>query len=153
MALADDIERLSRTRPFDLLPREAIQLIAFSAEKKVLSANESLFEEGEPGDCGYFVLSGSLTLTARGHAGDRTRVAEAGSLIGENAMMAQTLRPSGARARENSIVLRIPRQVFHRVLGEFPKEASRIRAALAARVRKTSKELEELRVRAIDPEH
>jgi hypothetical protein len=43
--------------------------------------------------------------------------------------------------------------VFHRVLGEFPKEASRIRAALAARVRKTSKELEELRVRAIDPAH
>jgi CRP-like cAMP-binding protein len=151
MALADDIERLSRTRPFDLLPREAIQLIAFSAEKKMLSANESLFEEGELGDCGYFVLSGALTLTSRGNARDRMHIAQAGSLIGENAMIAQTLRPCGARARESSIVLRIPRQVFHRVLGEFPKEASRIRAALAARVRKISAELEELRVRAIDP--
>jgi CRP-like cAMP-binding protein len=151
MALADDIERLSRTRPFDLLPREAIQLIAFSAEKKMLSADESLFEEGELGDCGYFVLSGALVLAARSHSGERVRVAEAGTLIGENAMIAEVTRPSGARARENSIVLRIPRPVFHRVLGEFPKEAIRIKAALAARMRKISGELNELRVRAIDP--
>ena len=150
MALADDIERLSRTRPFNLLPREAIQLIAFSAEKRVLTANESLFGEGEPADCGYFVLSGSIALTARGHARERVRVANEGTLIGENAMIAEVLRPSDARARENSIVLRISRQVFHRVLGEFPKEATRIRANLAARMRKISGELEELRIRAID---
>src|SRR5580692_8002446 len=105
MALADDIERLSRTRPFNLLPREAIQLIAFSAEKRVLTADESLFGEGESGDCGYFVLSGSILLTARGHAGARARVAYEGALIGENAMIAETLRPSSARARENSTVL------------------------------------------------
>jgi CRP-like cAMP-binding protein len=150
MALADDIERLSRTRPFNLLPREAVQLIAFSAEKRMLAANESLFEEGELGDSGYFVLSGSIVLTARGHSGDRTLVAGLGTLIGENAMIAEVHRPSGARARESSIVLRIPRQVFHRVLGEFPKEAARIRANLAARTRKISGELEQLRVRALD---
>ncbi|WP_158815866.1 Crp/Fnr family transcriptional regulator [Methylocapsa sp. S129] len=151
MALADDIERLSRTRPFNLLPREAIQLVAFSAEKRMLSANESLFEEGDLGDCGYFVLSGAIILTARGHAGERAHIAHAGTLIGENAMVAEVHRPSSARARENSIVLRIPRQVFHRVLGEFPKEAARIRANLATRMRKISGELEELRRRAIDP--
>ena len=78
MALADDIDRLSRTRPFNLLPREAIQLIAFSAEKRVLAANESLFSEGDPADCGYFVLSGSILLTARAHAGERARVAQRG---------------------------------------------------------------------------
>jgi CRP-like cAMP-binding protein len=150
MALADDIDRLSHTRPFNLLPREAVQLIAFSAEKRVLAANENLFSEGDPADCGYFVLSGSILLAARAHAGDRARVACEGTLIGENAMIAQIARPASARARENTIVLRIPRQVFHRVLGEFPKEAARIKANLAARTRKISGELEELRVRAID---
>ena len=150
MALADDIERLSHTRPFNLLPREAVQLIAFSAEKRVLTANESLFGEGEPADCGYFVLSGAIVLTARGHAGERARVANEGTLIGENAMVAQVHRPSSARARESSIVLRISRQVFHRVLGEFPRESARIRANLATRMRKIARELEDLRVRAID---
>ncbi len=100
MALADDIERLSRTRPFNLLPREAIQLIAFSAEKRTLAANESLFEEGDLGDSGYFVLAGSIVLTARGHSGERRRVAGEGTLIGENAMIARfTGRPAPARAK------------------------------------------------------
>jgi CRP-like cAMP-binding protein len=151
MTLEEDIGRLSRTRPFNLLPRDAVQLIAFSAEKRKLAANESLFEEGDAADCGYFVLSGAITLTARGHAGERIRTAGVGALIGENAMIAEVARPSGARARENSVVLRISRAVFHRVLGEFPKEAARIRTALATRTRKMSGELEELRSRALGP--
>ena len=151
MALADDIERLARTRPFNLLPREAIQLVAFSAEKRMLAANEVLFEEGEPSDCGYFVLSGSIMLTATSHSGPRTRIAREGALIGENAMIAEVHRPAGARARENSLVLRISRPVFHRVLSEFPKEAARIRAELQARTRRIARELDDLRTRAIDP--
>jgi CRP-like cAMP-binding protein len=151
MALANDIEQLSRTRPFNLLPREAIQLIAFSAEKRALAAQESLFEEGDAADSGYFVLSGAIVLSTRGHAGERAKIAQVGALIGENAMVAEVKRPCAARAREKSIVLHIPRQVFHRVLAEFPKEATHIRADLAARLRKISGELEELRVRAIDP--
>jgi CRP-like cAMP-binding protein len=149
MTLEDDIGRLSQTRPFNLLPRDAVQLIAFSAEKRKLAANESLFEEGDAADSGYFVLSGSIVLSARGHSGERLWVANAGSLIGENAMVAEVSRPASARAKENSTVLRIPRAVFHRVLTEFPNEAARIRANLAARTRKISGELEELRARVL----
>jgi len=151
MALADDIERLARTRPFSLLPREAVQLIAFSAEKRMLAANETLFEEGDVGDCGYFVLSGSIALTAGARGGHRKRIAREGALIGETAMIAEVHRPTAAQATENSLVLRISRQVFHRVLSEFPKEALRIRAELQARTRNIARELDELRVRAIDP--
>jgi CRP-like cAMP-binding protein len=151
MTLDDDIGRLSRTRPFTLLPRDAVQLIAFSAEKRKLAVNESLFEEGDPADSSYFVLSGSIVLSARSQKGERQRVAAAGALIGANAMIAENARPSSARAAENSVVLRITRAIFHRVLGEFPKEAARIRADLAERTRKMSAALEELRARAIDP--
>jgi CRP-like cAMP-binding protein len=151
MALADDIDRLARTRPFNLLPRDAIQLIAFSAEKRMLAVNEMLFEEGEMSDGGYFVLSGAITLTAGGHSGRRSRVAREGALIGENAMIAEVQRPASARAKENSLVLRISRAVFHRVLGEFPREAVRVRGELQARTQKIARELDELRVRAIDP--
>jgi CRP-like cAMP-binding protein len=151
MALADDIDRLARTRPFSLLPREAIQLIAFAAEKRMMAADELLFEEGEPGDSGFFVLSGAILLTAHGHAGERTRVAAEGALIGENAMIAEVQRPATARAREKSILLRIPRPVFRRVLGEYPRNAARIRADLQARTRKMTRELDELRLRAIAP--
>lgn len=151
MTLGDDIVRLSRTPPFDLLPRDALQLIAFAADKRKLAADERLFEEGEPADSGILVMSGSILLSAGGQGRERTRVAGPGALIGENAMIAEVRRPSSARATENSVVLRIPRHIFHRVLAEFPKDAARIRASFAARTRKMSEELERLRVSAIDP--
>jgi CRP-like cAMP-binding protein len=151
MTLDDDIARLSRTRPFSFLPRDALPLIAFSAEKRKLAADESLFEEGDAADCGYFVLSGAIVLTAGRHKGEWRRVAGVGALIGENAIIADVSRSSRARAKENSVVLRISRTMFHRVLAEFPKDASRIRAGLAERTRKMSASLEELRARAIDP--
>jgi len=151
MTLEDNIHRLSRTPPFDLLPRDALQLIAFAAEKRKLAVDERLFEEGEPADSGFVVFSGAILLSTGGQGRERTRVAGPGALIGENAMIAEVSRPSSARAMEKSIVLRIPRPIFHRVLAEFPKDAARIRASLAARTRKMSEQLERLRVSAIDP--
>jgi CRP-like cAMP-binding protein len=151
MTLEENIHRLSRTPPFDLLPRDALQLIAFAAEKRKLAADERLFEEGEPGDSGFVVFSGAILLSAGGQGRERTRVAGPGALIGENAMIAEVSRRSSARAMESSIVLRVPRDIFHRVLTEFPTDAARIRASLAARTRKMSEQLERLRVSAIDP--
>ena len=149
MSLEDNIHRLSRIPPFDLLPRDALQLIAFAAERRSLAADERLFEEGEPADSGFVVLSGAVLLTAGGEGSERSRVAGPGALIGERAMIAEVFRPSSARATESTTVLRIPRQIFHRVLAEFPKDAGRIRAHLAARTRKMSQQLERVRV-AID---
>jgi CRP-like cAMP-binding protein len=152
MTLEENIHRLSRTAPFDLLPRDALQLIAFASEKRVLAAGEKLFEEGEAADAGFLVSSGAILLTAGGEGRERRRVAGQGALIGEKAMIAEVLRPTSARAMESSTVLRIPRTIFHRVLTEFPKDAARIRAHLAARTREMSRQLERLRV-AIDPAH
>ncbi len=150
MTLEENIHRLSRTPPLDLLPRDALQLIAFAAEKRNLAADEPLFEEGEPADAGFVVFSGAILLSAGGEGRERRRVAGPGALIGERAMIADVVRPSSARAMESSTVLRIPRPIFHRVLAEFPKDAARIRAHLAARTRTMSQQLERLRV-AITP--
>jgi len=50
MGLEADVRRMARTHPFDLLPREALQLIAFSCTKTVLKSGQTLFVEGEPAD-------------------------------------------------------------------------------------------------------
>jgi CRP-like cAMP-binding protein len=151
MTLETDVGRLARTRPFDLLPRDAVQLVAFASEKRKLAANAPLFEEGEPADSGYFVLSGAIELTARGQRGERKRTARAGALIGENAILAEVTRPCAARASEPAIILKIPRTVFHRVLEAFPKDAARLKEALGARTLEMAGRLEELRKRAIQP--
>jgi CRP-like cAMP-binding protein len=131
MSLETDVRRMAGTRPFDMLPREAVQLIAFSCDKRALKAGETLFSAGDPADCAYFVLMGGLTLSV-----DEAELrVEHGALIGETALMADVRRRATAKANEDCEVLRVPGVVFRRVLSEFPRAAVKVRAAAAARTR------------------
>jgi CRP-like cAMP-binding protein len=90
-----------------------------------------------------------ILLTARGDAAERTHVARSGALIGEAAMLTEIIRPATARATQDARLLTVTRQVFHRVLGEFPKVATQIRERSAERTRSFVGELEALRLRAL----
>jgi CRP-like cAMP-binding protein len=148
VTLDDDVLRLGRTRPFDLLPREAVQLIAFSCEKRRLRAGEALFFAGETGDSGYFVHSGAIILVEDGAKPKAERRVGAGSLIGESALYAPTARRVSARAAEDAVVIRISQETFRRVLTEFPAGAEKIRAALAGRMRRLVDGLEATRIKS-----
>ena len=125
VTLDDDVGRLARTRPFSLLPREAVQLIAFACEKRRLKAGDTLFLAGENADFGYFVHSAAIALLADGAKLGGERRVGAGALIGESALYAQTARRVGARAAEDAVVMSIPRETFRRVLAEFPAGAEK----------------------------
>ena len=150
MTLDDDVVRLGRTSPFDLLPREAVQLIAFSCEKRRLRAGQALFFSGETADSGYFVHSGAVTLLEDGAEPRAERRVGVGVLIGESALYVPTTRRVSARAAEDAVVMRIPRETFRRVLAEFPAGAEKIRAALAARTRHLVDGLEATRIKSLE---
>ena len=146
MSLEANVRMMARTHPFDLLPHEALQLLVFSCTKKVLKAGETLFVESEPADAAYFVLSGAINLMSH----DSRRRVEAGALIGETALLTDLLRRSTARAVDDTVTLRIPGDVFRRVLSEFPQSAARIHAAASARARDLVEQLEAVRARGFD---
>ena len=146
MSLESNVRRMAGTRPFDLLPREAVQLIAFSCERRMLKAGESLFSAGDPADSAYFILSGELSLAIDG----AERRVESGALIGETALLADVVRRASAKATEDSELLRIPSAVFRRVLSEFPRAAVQMRAAAVARARDFVNQLDEKRARLFE---
>jgi CRP-like cAMP-binding protein len=146
MSLESDVRRLSGTRPFNLLPREALQLLAFSCERRQLKAGQTLFAAGEPADGAYFLLHGEIALSADG---EERRVA-AGALIGETALIVDVMRGAGARASVDSTLLRISRDTFRRVLGEFPASAVKVHASISVRTRHFLDQLEAIRARAFE---
>lgn len=129
MGLDADVRLLSGVSPFNALPREAVQLIAFSCARRRLGAGEALFTTGEPAEGAYFVLEGEVVLQAQG----ATRRVALGSLIGETALLTDTLRPADAAAAQGAELLYIPRETFRRVLSEFPDSAGQIGSASARR--------------------
>ena len=144
MSLGGDVRRLSGVRPFDALPREALQLLAFSCEKRTLRAGAPLFVAGEPADGAYFVLEGEILL----RRSDSERRAGAGALIGETALLIETLRPADASATRDSLLLKVSTSTFRRVLSEFPQSAAEIRRAAAERAGVLLGRLEAIRHRA-----
>ncbi len=129
MSLDDDVRNLARNATLGVLEPDALRLLAFSAETRLLRAGDTLFRQGEAGDGGYFVLSGAIALEPEG--GGPIHVAGPSALIGELALLTELPRPATAVAREPSSVLRLPRTLIHRVLGEHPVSAARLQQALA----------------------
>lgn len=139
MALDDDIALMARVPLFASLGDEPVRLLAFSAETRFLRAGDVLFKEGQAADSGYVVAAGRVTLESEGEIGEF--VAGPGSLIGEIALIIETLRPATATARDPATVLRIPRSLFRRVLTEFPDAAQRIHQDFRDKMRATTADL------------
>jgi CRP-like cAMP-binding protein len=132
MALEDDVRRLSRIPLLAVLEEDALRLLAFSAEARILRAGDVIFRAGDPADSGYFVTSGSVTLDPG--ESDRVQIVGTGALIGETAMITGSNRPVTAKAREPTTVLKFSRTQFHRVLQEYPASAARLRRAMSERL-------------------
>jgi CRP-like cAMP-binding protein len=144
MALEDDINFLSRVPTFAVLGREPLRILAISAEALHLRGGQLLFEEGEPADGGYVVVYGAVEIKGtRDHAtGGEGTVARAGTLIGESALIVDTLRPATAVAVEPTGLMRVPRGVFLRMLEGEPRAALALRKMMASRLKSTLTDLD-----------
>ena len=142
MALRDDVRNLTSLPAFRDLDPEAVRMIAFSAETRILRSGDVLFRRGDMSDGGFVVLSGSIGLAA---SPGRETLVRAPALIGELALVAETMRPATAVAREPTSVLKVPRALYRRILAEYPEAAERLRAIAAAKLFAMRDELEGLR--------
>ncbi len=145
MALDDDIAVLTAVPTLSLLERDALRLIAFAAQTRILLAGDVLFRKGDAADGGYVVTGGSIALDARDDGSPAAYVATQGTLIGEIALIIETTRAATAIAREPSSVMKLSRELMLRVLTEFPAAAVALHAEIAARVSGLAYELSQVR--------
>ncbi len=151
MTIEDDIAFLERVPTFSLLGRDALRILAIGAEARYVHGGEILFQAGESADGGYVVQEGTFTL--RPDTGDPNppeATASRGALLGEFALLTETVRPVTAIANEPSTVMRIPRSLFLKMLEGYPDAAERLRDHLARRAEQTAKDIAAVRT-ALDP--
>lgn len=130
MSIEDDLDLLRSVPALALLGTEALRVIAIGGETRSLARGEVLYHVGDAAPAGYVVQSGSFVV--RAIDGDEI-VAEPGALFGQTALLVDTNWSSTATAREDSVVMRISRTLFQRVLEGHPEAARRMRDDLVAR--------------------
>jgi CRP-like cAMP-binding protein len=143
MTIENDIALLARIPTFATLRTEALRIMAIGAESKAIGNDEVLFNFGETADCGYVIESGAFKLIPPLHG--QPVIASRGALLGELALITETRRPVTAVAREPSMVMRIARPLFLRMLEGYPEVAEQLRQELLARTEQLADGLRQAR--------
>src|ERR1700684_2996500 len=144
MTIEDDIAFLERVPILRRLGAGALRIVAISTGSYTVEEGQVLFTAADTADCAYVVQEGSFSLTS-GRLNDAEMIAEVGTLLGESALLAETVRPATAIAREPSLVLRISRAMFLKMLESFPDAAVRLRELIATRADQWAREMENVR--------
>lgn len=146
MSVRADAESLRALPVFRQCDPTHLQVLAFSAEKHTFVRGERIVEQGAPATAAYFILSGvaDLRFSERGrdHALGQ---AEPGSLIGEVAMIGGTRYSLSATARDGVIAAAITRDLFNKVIREYPEFGSAVHSVLAQRLDQSVRELDTVR--------
>ncbi|MEO3389410.1 cyclic nucleotide-binding domain-containing protein [Mesorhizobium sp. CAU 1741] len=145
MALDDDIRILSGVGLFAELSAEQLRLLAFGAESVRFRAGQEIFREGAQADCAFVVTSGRVVLY-RDHDGEAVAVSrlEAGSIIGELALIAPTTRLTYAAAETDVQLIRLNRTLFRRILEEYPEAAAHLHQRMSADLHEFLKKIERI---------
>lgn len=125
---------LSAVDAFNGLPEPALRNLEQELELVRLMPGQTLFRRGDPGNCLYVIVSGSLHVILDRPDGEEQVLAllASGDCLGEMAIMTGQPRSATVRALEGSALLKLPKPAFERLAAEHPTVKSRM-LHLAAR--------------------
>ena len=141
MSLEDDIAFFEQVPTFAVLGKQALRILAIGAETKRLQSGAVLFYAGELADGGYLVQEGSLLLEPGTYSDGKEITVGRGTLVGELALLTDTVCASTAIAKGPTVVVRISRSLFRKMLEGYPEAAVKLRGIIAQRMEEWTREL------------
>ena len=141
MSLEHDIAFFEQVPSFAVLGKPALRILAIGAETRQLPSGAVLFYAGELADGGYVVQEGSLLLEPNSPLQGEPFTAGPGTLVGELALLTDTVCASTAIAKGPTVVIRISRSLFKKTLEGYPAAAVKLRDIMTARLDAWTREL------------
>jgi CRP-like cAMP-binding protein len=141
MSLDDDIAIFEQVPSLAALGKHALRILAIGAESRSLPSGAVLFYAGELADGGYLVQEGSLLLEPGTMSEGKEYTVGRGTLVGELALLTDLVCPATAIAKEPTVVIRISRTLFKKMLEGYPQAAAKLRDIMADRLDDWTREL------------
>jgi CRP-like cAMP-binding protein len=141
MTLEDDMAFFEQVPVLAGLGRQALRVLAIGADTKHLPSGAVLHYAGEVPDAAYIVQRGSLLIDPGTFSEGQQYTVGPGTLIGELTLITEHVVPATAIAREPTVLIRLPRSLFRKMLEGYPSAADKLREVLASRLIATTKEL------------
>jgi len=142
MTIDEEVELLRKIPLFAKVDLAKLKLLAFASERAVFAPGENLFLQGDPGDAAYIIIDGEAEVLIKGASGP-IAVATVGKndFVGEIAILCEIPRTATIRAKTALITLRITKDLFFRMLLDFPAIGIEVMRVLAQRLDHTTERL------------
>jgi CRP-like cAMP-binding protein len=144
MNLNEEVELLKGVPIFSKVEPAKLKLLAFTSERMNFAAGQEVCHQGDPGDTMYVILGGTADVLIDMEGG-QIAVAEMkkNSFFGEIAILCDVPRTATIKARDPLSTLKISKDMFYRLVAEFPQMAVEVMRELAHRLEDTNQKLQE----------
>ena len=144
MNLNEEVELLKGVPIFSKVEPAKLKLLAFTSERMNFAAGQELFHQGDQGDAMYVILGGIADVLIDSQGG-QIAVAELqkNGFVGEIAILCDVPRTATIKARDPLSTLKISKDMFYRLVAEFPQMAVEVMRELAHRLEDTNQKLQE----------
>ena len=144
--LQDEVQTLRQVPLFSRVAPAKLKLLAFASDRVSYRIGEEIFHQGDPGDAAYVILAGKADILADSAQG-QIKVAELNynTIVGEIAILCDIARTATVKATMPIEALRIRKDVFLKLIADYPEMAIEIMRVLADRLNRTTTELTEAR--------
>ena len=144
MNLNEEVEVLKGVPIFAKMEPAKLKLLAFTGERMTFGAGQEVCHQGDLGDAMYVILGGVADVLIDTDKG-QLRVAELkkNGFFGETAILCDAPRNATIKASESLLTLKISRDMFYKLVSEFPAVAIEMMRELAHRVEDTNQKLRE----------
>lgn len=144
MSLVEEVELLRNIPMFSKIEPSKLKLLAFTSERTTFGSGDVLFSQGDDGDSAYIIVDGEADVLIETNDGPLT-VARFGKndIVGEIAILTDVPRTATVRASTKLDTMVISKELFFRLVMEFPQIAVEIMRELAKRLEATNTRLRE----------
>lgn len=142
MSIDQEVDILRRIPIFSQIDPAKLKLMAFASERLTYKSGQTLFNQGEMGDAAYIVLEGTADIVIDSADGP-LRVAQLSEneIIGEIAILCDIPRTATVVAANELTTLKITKDLFFRMIMDFPEMGVEVMRVLAHRLEQTTNQL------------
>lgn len=142
MSINEEVELLRRIPLFAKIEPAKLKLLAFTSQRITYKPGDTVFHQGDPGDAAYVIFGGEADVVVDTPSGPLTVARlKQNDFVGEIAILCDVPRTATVKAVSELVTLRITKDLFFRLVTDFPQIAIEIMRVLAQRLERTTADL------------
>ncbi len=142
MSINEEVELLRRIPLFAKIEPAKLKLLAFISKRITYQPGDTVFHQGDPGDAAYVIFGGEADVLVDTPSGPLTVARlKQNDFVGEIAILCDVPRTATVKAVSELVTLRITKDLFFRLITDFPQIAIEIMRVLAQRLERTTADL------------